>query len=510
MLAAMASRSGDFSDRITPRHRHVGRRTAERSLAGSLARALPPLEAQGDLRQQLTASLPDLHTLREMASRSDPLGPRQMQRMKQQQEAAMAESQTAMKRERELEARMRARAVARRQATKVREEAEAEAAAHPYDSGEEEERATRGGGGAGELLGRGVGEGMVEQAPRVDVGDFAAKRAAQLARAKALREENAGVGVTLGTLGARKPGIGQDSLNTGLRGAEWGGAAHGGGSSAGDRAKRHRARRRDAAREAASRGQGAQTAGKAPAARGGGGSDDVDHRAKIAACRASLALDPGDAEAKLELAEALQQQQQRRQQRQKEQRRRRPQDEPGPRNPEEAAEGVKARRDGRQPQSGVKPASSPPPPRPAPLATADGAPAQPGQQPLPPEPRQRARRRERRRERRRRQAAERAEGVAGWEEAPPPRKVVAGGTSTATATSTSTASPPRGTGHGGGRPQAGAVVAARAATDGGGRLSTVQELAAAWCVRRCGADARAHATAVSARLTADTPDAWRR
>lgn len=64
--------------------------------------------------------------------------------------------------------------------------------------------------------GRAPLQGMVESAPRIDVSDFAAKRAAALAKAKMLREEQEGVGVTV-SMGARAPGIGSGAV-----GGDWG------------------------------------------------------------------------------------------------------------------------------------------------------------------------------------------------------------------------------------------------------------------------------------------------
>lgn len=137
------------------------------------------------------------------------------------------EIEQARQREKEREERNRARAMAKLTAAKMAAETEAEKQRErelaesmgiDVDAANEKELAAAmaGLGMKPVQTGRAPLQGMVESAPRVDVGDFAAKRAAALAKAKMLREEQGGIGVTV-SMGARAPGIGSDAV-----GGDWG------------------------------------------------------------------------------------------------------------------------------------------------------------------------------------------------------------------------------------------------------------------------------------------------
>ena len=219
-------------------------------------------------------------------------GPRELQRIKEKEDERYRELEAARDREREREARQRARALAKLTAKKVQEEAAAEAEAAGDGGAFDDALGATASGREAVQLARAPLEGMASEAPRVDVGDFAAKRAAKMARAKALREQK---GLALGS---RKPGIGSD-----MTGGDWGryDSAPGFGSPAA-KEPGPRSQPRRAERPAPARRQRGQRRGAKPHA-----------SAAVAACRSILALDPTDKEAMAALQVALAEEEQERQ-----------------------------------------------------------------------------------------------------------------------------------------------------------------------------------------------------
>lgn len=232
--------------------------------------------------------------------------------MRYPQDTRYKDIEQTRQKEKEKDTRNRARAVAKLTAAKIKAEAEAEKereqqlieemGVDAYATMNQKELASAMA-SLGKLapvpMGRAPLEGMVQSAPRIDVSDFAAKRQAALAKAKALREQQEGVGVTV-SMGSRTPGIGGGSV-----GGDWGRYERGG-VGAPQQSTSPKGVRREPKVARASAKSVERPSRSSPRASGGSRSAVAAKAAsRVAQARSILALDPTDKDAKVDYQTAL-------------------------------------------------------------------------------------------------------------------------------------------------------------------------------------------------------------